>query len=60
MLFIAMLSLYLVLEPWLVDTVVKKRLILAPVGIMGAVLLALAFMLIFEVVGIFFERRKSE
>lgn len=58
MLFVAILSLYLVLEPWLVDAVVKKRLVLAPVGIMGAVLLALAFMLIFEVLGIFWEARK--
>ncbi len=59
MLFIAILSLYLVLEPWLVDIWIKRRLIMAPLGITGAILLVLAFILIFEVVGVFFESRKA-
>lgn len=59
MLVVAMLSLYLVLEPWLLEVLVKRRLILAPLGITGFVLLILAFMLIFEVVAIFFSSSSS-
>jgi carbon starvation protein len=59
MLVVAMLSLYFVLEPWLLDMLARGKFVFAPLGVTGFVLLVLAFMLIFEVVGIFISERSA-
>ncbi|MCX5716259.1 MAG: carbon starvation protein A [Candidatus Omnitrophica bacterium] len=58
MLFVAMLSLYFILEPWIIDIFVHKKISLAPLPVTGVMLLALSFMLIFEVLLIFFKEEK--
>jgi carbon starvation protein len=52
---VAMLSLYLILQPWFLDMLHKKRIIFTPLGITGSVLMILAFMLIVEVAGVFLK-----
>jgi carbon starvation protein len=56
MLFVAVLSLYFVMEPWIVDVLINKKMTLAPLPITGVILLVLAFMLIFETAAIFFRK----
>lgn len=60
MLFVAMLSLYFVLEPWILDILLKGKITLAPLPITGLALLVLAFMLIFEVVAIFLKSQITQ
>lgn len=57
---VAMASLFFILKPWFQEMLLQKALILNPLGITGALLAGLAFLLLFEALHFFVKAQKKQ
>ena len=60
MMIVAMCSLFFILKPWILEMFSRGRFIFNPIGITGALLAGLAFLLLFEGANILIKTRASK